>query len=101
MDTKDAEFDYHGHMKHSAPDQKKIRRGPQARQRRRETAKSRITIRIDSEVVDQFKQLVPSGQGYQSLMNQALRDWLVAQGVKELLQTVDTTQGKIIKVEKP
>ena len=61
MSTKDVEFDYQSHMKHSSPDRKQIQRGPQARQQRRETAKSRITIQIDAEVVDQFKRLVQPG----------------------------------------
>lgn len=84
--TKDKEFDYQVYMRQEAPDSTKIQRGPQARQKRRETAKSRITIRIDTEVIEQFKQLVPAGQGYQSLINHALREWLVAQGVKELVR---------------
>ncbi|MFB3040248.1 MAG: BrnA antitoxin family protein, partial [Candidatus Poribacteria bacterium] len=61
-------------------------KSPEARQQRRELAKTRITIRIDEDTVKKFKQMVPDGRGYQSLINQALREWLVAQGVKELLQ---------------
>ncbi|MBI4641814.1 MAG: BrnA antitoxin family protein [Candidatus Tectomicrobia bacterium] len=72
-------------MRENLPDQAKINRGPQARQRRREVTKARITIRLDEEVIEQFKQMVPEGQGYQSLINQALREWLAAQGVKELI----------------
>ena len=83
---KDLEFDYQGHMGHSSPDPGRIKRGTGARQKRRDIAKSRITIRIDTEVVEQFKQLVPAGQGYQSLMNEALREWLTAQGVNELVR---------------
>ena len=83
---KDLEFDYHAHMRHSSPDPRSIKRGTEARQKRRETVKSRITIRIDTEVVERFKQLVPAGQGYQSLMNEALREWLTAQGVNELVR---------------
>ncbi|MBI4639437.1 MAG: BrnA antitoxin family protein, partial [Candidatus Tectomicrobia bacterium] len=29
-----------------------------------------MTIRLDEEVLEQFKQMVPEGQGYQSLINQ-------------------------------
>jgi len=80
------EFDYQTYMKEHPPDPSKLQRGPAARHQRRATAKGRITIWIDHEVLDQFKQLVPDGQGYQRLINQALREWLTAQGVKELVR---------------
>ena len=80
------EFDYQAYMKDNAPDLTQVIRGPKARQQRRELAKTRITIRIDEDTVKKFKQMVPDGRGYQSLINQALREWLAAQGVKELLQ---------------
>ncbi|MBI1930562.1 BrnA antitoxin family protein [Candidatus Poribacteria bacterium] len=73
-------------MRDNAPPPTHIHRGMEARQKRREVAKTRITLRIDEEIVEQFKQLAPEGRGYQSLINQALREWLSAQGVKELLQ---------------
>src|SRR5215813_11749054 len=72
--------------KENPPDLSKLQRGSAARHQRRETSKGRITIWIDHEVLEQFKQLVPDGQGYQSLINQALREWLAAQGVKELVR---------------
>ncbi len=84
--TTDHEFDYQAYMKDNPPDLTKIHRGPDARQKRREIAKTRITIRVDAEIIDQFKGMVPDGRGYQSLINQALREWLAAQGVKELIQ---------------
>ena len=80
------EFDYQTYMKEHPPDPSKLQRGPAARHQRRATAKGRITIWIDHEVLEQFKQLVPDGQGYQRLINQALREWLTAQGVKELVR---------------
>ncbi len=87
MNTKNRdEFDYQAYMKDNAPDLTQAIRGPEARQQRRELAKTRITIRIDEDTVEKFKQMVPDGHGYQSLINQALREWLAAQGVKELLQ---------------
>lgn len=52
----------------------------------KDASKTRITIRIDEDVIQQFKTMAPEGRGYQSLMNRALREWLSAQGVKELLQ---------------
>jgi uncharacterized protein (DUF4415 family) len=84
--TTDKEFDYQVYMKKNSPDAAQIYRGPDARQKRREAAKARITIRIDEEIIEQFKQMIPEGRGYQSLINQALREWLAAQSVKELLQ---------------
>ena len=83
--TEEVEFDYQAYIKESAPDASQIHRGPDARQKRREVAKTRITIRIDAEIIDEFKQIVPKGKGYQSLINQALREWLAVQSVKELL----------------
>jgi uncharacterized protein (DUF4415 family) len=83
---KDKEFDYQAYMRNNPPDPAKIHRGSQMRERRREMAKARITICIDEDVIEQFKQLVPEGRGYQSLINQALREWLSAQGVKELIR---------------
>lgn len=80
------EFDYQTYMKDNPPDPNKLQRGSSARHQRREAAKGRITIWIDHEVLEQFKQLVPDGQGYQSLINQALREWLVARSVKELVR---------------
>jgi len=38
-----------------------------------ETPKLPVTIRLDSDVVDHFK---ASGSGWQTRMNDALRDWL-------------------------
>jgi uncharacterized protein (DUF4415 family) len=83
--TKDIEFDYQTYMRRNPPEPRRIRRGLQARQQRRDQAKSRITIRIDTDILAQFKQLVPDGQGYQRLMNQALREWLSAQSIQELV----------------
>lgn len=80
------EFDYQAHLRETAPDPVAIQRGTHARQKRREGAKERITIRIDEHIVEQFRHLAGK-QGYQRLMNQALGEWLVAQGVKELVRT--------------
>jgi uncharacterized protein (DUF4415 family) len=84
--TKEPDFNYQTYMRQHPPELGQIRRGPAAREERREVAKSKITIRIDTDIIDQFKQMVPDGQGYQRLMNQALREWLMAQGVTELVR---------------
>lgn len=84
--TNDNEFDYQTYMRQNPPEFEQLQRGAAARQKRREMAKSKITIRIDSDILDQFKEMVPDGQGYQRLINQALREWLEAQGIKALIQ---------------
>ncbi|ETW95743.1 MAG: hypothetical protein ETSY1_29400 [Candidatus Entotheonella factor] len=84
--TNDNEFDYQAYMRHHPPECDQLQRGVEAREQRRDMAKSKITIRIDSDILDQFKEMVPDGQGYQRLMNQALREWLEAQGIKGSLR---------------
>ena len=63
-----------------------MQRGTVGREKRREVARHKITIRIDADIIEQFKHMAPEGQSYQSLMNQALREWLMAQGVTELIR---------------
>lgn len=83
---KDEEFDYQAYLRENPPDPAKVHHGSCERVKRREAAKARITIRIDQEVIEQFKKMTSEGRGYQNLINQALREWLVAQGVKELIR---------------
>ncbi len=83
--TKDKEFDYQEYMRESEPNQL-LQKGFEERKERREAAKTRITIRIDEEVLDEFKRMVPNGRGYQGLINIALREWLIAREVKELVR---------------
>jgi uncharacterized protein (DUF4415 family) len=84
--TKEPDFDYQTYMRQHAPPSEHIQHGTAGREERRELAKHKITIRIDADIIEQFKHMVPAGQGYQRLMNQALREWLMAQGVKELVR---------------
>jgi uncharacterized protein (DUF4415 family) len=84
--TKTPDVDYQAYMRQQAPELGQMQRGPTARAARRAVAKSKITIRIDTDIVEQFKQMVADGQGYQRLMNQALREWLMARGVTELVR---------------
>ncbi len=58
----------------------------QEERKARRLLKSRITIRIDDDVLDEFKSLSPEGKGYQSLINQALREWLIARDVRSFLK---------------
>jgi uncharacterized protein (DUF4415 family) len=52
------------------------------------TGKTRITIRIDTDVVDWFRNEVDAMEGgnYQSLINQALREYIQKQ--QEPLETI-------------
>jgi len=38
--------------------------------------KTQLTLRVDADVVDWFKRRAPSGRGYQTQMNQALREYV-------------------------
>jgi len=42
------------------------------------------TIRIDEDILEQFRQLAPEESDEEKFINQALREWLAAQNVKEL-----------------
>lgn len=99
--TKDKEFDYQTYMRQNPPDAEQIQRGPEARQKRREMAKSKITIRIDPDILEQFKQMVPEGQGYQRLINQALREWLVTSDIRDVVrQELRTMSAQLIEAVK-
>ena len=45
--------------------------------------KERITIRIDRDVLDWFRSLSPNGRGYQSRINQSLREYMM-NGIKSM-----------------
>jgi hypothetical protein len=64
-------------------------------------AKSKITIRIDSDVLEQFRQMVPEGQGYQRLINQALREWLMTRDLRDVVrQELRTMSAQLIAAVK-
>ena len=52
--------------------------------------KTRITIRIDNEILDWFRSKVSEqgGGNYQTLMNQALREFIDREGLEETLRRV-------------
>lgn len=54
-------------------------------QRRKEAIKQKITICLDQDIIQQFKELAVGERGYQSLINQALREWLLTNDIKELV----------------
>jgi uncharacterized protein (DUF4415 family) len=108
---KDDNFDYQAYMRANPPDPTKIQRGTEARRQRFEAAIMKFAVRIDEDILEQFRQLVPPGQGYERVINQALREWLSAKGVKELVRAelqqavqraISTIQvGVETNVEKP
>ncbi len=51
--------------------------------KRTEHTKERITIRIDRDVLDWFRSLSPNARGYQSRINQALREYM-QNGIKSM-----------------
>lgn len=54
------------------------------------SGKTRITIRIDNEILDWFRSKVneQGGGNYQTLMNQALREFIDREGLEETLRRV-------------
>jgi uncharacterized protein (DUF4415 family) len=47
--------------------------------------KARVTARFDEDVVEEFKELAGEGS-YQALMNHALRQWLEARSVTQMVR---------------
>jgi uncharacterized protein (DUF4415 family) len=80
------DFDYQAYTRETPPDPAKINRGPAARELRRAAAVLRQAVRIDKETLEQFRQLAANGQSCEQLINQALREWLSAQGIREILR---------------
>ena len=88
MSTKDPHADDYAKVAESFRPEPGSARAAGASQRARRasaTSKERITIRLDTDVVEQFKALA-GGAGYQALINVALREWLVARSVRELVR---------------
>lgn len=83
---KDDNFDYQAYTKKNAPVSRDVQRGTKARRQRLKAAVKRFAIRIDEDILEQFQQLDSTRTGYERLINQALREWLSARGVKELVR---------------
>src|SRR5215210_7748554 len=80
---------YQTYMREHEPDLTKIRRGPELfeeRRRRMEAGAKRPTVRLDEEVAKELQPLVTEGQTYNQIVNQALREWLAAREMKELVR---------------
>lgn len=58
------------------------------------TNKEKITIRLDSDVVDWFRKQVEGGGNYQSLINEALKAHIKQQG-----ESLETTLRRVIREE--
>ncbi len=80
----DSTFDYQAYMRRTVPEVGHIQRGLQARQQRWSTAKRTITLQIDTDILERLQQMAP--ENYQHVLNQALREWLTAQDVKDLVR---------------
>lgn len=79
------EPDYQAWMKENAPKREKTSGFQQREERLKAAAKTKISIRLDPDILDEFKRLAQE-DSYQSLINRALREWLSKQTLKELLQ---------------
>lgn len=82
----DESIDYQAYMRETSPDPTQIRRGTATRQQRLDAAIGRKAIRIDPDILEQFGQLTAEGQTPEQLINQALRQWLAADGIKEIVR---------------
>ncbi|MDQ3010524.1 MAG: hypothetical protein M3X11_07455 [Acidobacteriota bacterium] len=82
----DEAFDYQAYMRETPPDPAQIRRGIAARQQRLDAAIGRQPIRIDPDILQQFGQLTAEEQSAEQLINQALRQWLAADGIREMVR---------------
>ena len=58
------------------------------------TAKQRITIRLDPDIIQWFKDKVRGGGNYQSLVNEALRQHVERQG-----EPLEDTLRRVIREE--
>lgn len=78
---------YQAYMREHPPDPTKINRGPEAREQRlREAAAKRRTVRLDEDVVKELQPLTNEDRTYDQVVNQALREWLAAGEMKELVR---------------
>lgn len=71
-------------------DRRIIGRGPDAiRNQLRKAAerKKQLTMRLDADIVERFKELSGPDGSYQTLMNRALHEWLEAQSIGGLLES--------------
>ncbi len=82
----DDNFDYPAYTRNNPPDPTKIRRGIDARQQRVETVMKRPAVRVETDILAQFQEIAPLGQSAEQVINQALREWLAAKDLKEMIR---------------
>ena len=78
----------------------KGKRGPVRQPRPEPAGKVRITIRLDEDIVDHFmREADQSGGtvGYQSLINQALRDSITAPKLEEIVRKAVREEMRLAK----
>jgi hypothetical protein len=63
----DDNFDYPAYTRETPPDPSKILRGTAERQRRFDAVMSRLSVRVDEDVFEQFRQLTTEGQNVERL----------------------------------
>lgn len=59
--------------------------------------KKQVTIRLDADIVDRFKNLAGPDGSYQTLINRALHEWLEAQSVGGLLRDKIDDLAEIVR----
>src|SRR5215210_5553144 len=81
---------YQTYMREHEPDLTKIIRGPELHEHRRrrmeEAAAKRPTVRLDEDVAKELRPLTNEDRTYGQVVNQALREWLAAKEMKELVR---------------
>ncbi|WP_222615246.1 BrnA antitoxin family protein [Persicimonas caeni] len=85
-------------------DRETLGRGPDALRKRLQQAakrKQQLTIRLDADIVERFKQLAGPDGSYQTLINRALHEWLEAQSVGGLLRTELEELRALVQALKP
>jgi hypothetical protein len=80
------EIDYQAYMRETQPNPALIVRGAEARQQRWQAAMAKPGVQIEEDLLQQFRQMIPAGQSCESIINQALREWLFAKGMKEMVR---------------
>ena len=89
--TTDEELDQLEEDARQIPEERKaLGRGPEVlRMHLKEAAqrKKQLTIRLDVDIVERFRELAGPDGSYQTLMNRALHEWLEAQSVGMLLRS--------------
>ncbi len=99
--AKDREFDYRSYTRNNPPDPSKIERGTGPRRKRFESEMFQNKIRIEQDVLEEFDALASNEKEREQLINRALREWISAKSVKDLVhlelsriirETLDKTQ---------